>query len=105
MCMLNIAEEWEKKRQEREKNTEDIIRRKYEQSEKEKQQKLAEFDKMAKTASAERDKHLQSGQDILKDKLRQAEEDKKAKLAEYDKLAKKDVKVTVTKTPGYYKML
>ncbi|XP_062597248.1 muscle M-line assembly protein unc-89-like isoform X4 [Saccostrea cucullata] len=91
--------EWEAKRLQREAET-DFVKKKFEQSEKEKVQRLKTFEKSAKEVSAERERILQKGEDLIKDKLKHADEDKKRHLETYDKLAKhEDKKVTVQKTP------
>lgn len=92
--------EWEAKRLQREAET-DFVKKKFEQSEKEKVQRLKTFEKSAKEVSAERERILQKGEDLIKDKLKHADEDKKRHLETYDKLAKhEDKKVTVQKTPA-----
>lgn len=101
MSHWHIAEEWEAKRLQREKETGDLVKKKFEQAEKEKERYLKNFEQTAKEASAERERILQKGEDLIKDKLKQADEDKKRHLETFDKLAKHDEKkVTIQKTPG-----
>lgn len=94
-----ITEDWEAKRLQREKESGDLVKKKFEQAEKEKEKFLKTFEQSAKEASAERERILQKGDDYLKDKLKHADEDKKRTLETFDKLAKHDDK-KVQKTPG-----
>ena len=110
---IPYTEDWEQKRLQREKETEDIVRRKFEMAEQEKQKRMKEFDKMAKEASKERERIHAKSEELLQDKIRQADLDKKRHLEVFDKLARHDdVKKTVQKTPGelknvidYFKLL
>lgn len=83
----------------REKESGDLVKKKFEQAEKEKEKYLKTFEQSAKEASAERERILQKGEDLIKDKLKQADEDKKRHLETFDKLAKHEDK-KVQKTPG-----
>ncbi|XP_060074142.1 smoothelin-like isoform X3 [Ylistrum balloti] len=88
--------EIEARRIQREKENEDIIKRRHEQADKQKAKTLAEFDKMAKTASEQHNKTLQASEASLKEKIRRADEDKARTLAVYDDLAKKGTTTTST---------
>lgn len=83
----------------REKESGDLVKKKFEQAEKEKEKYLKTFEQSAKEASAERERILQKGEDLIKDKLKQADEDKKRHLETFDKLAKHEDK-KVQRTPG-----
>ncbi|XP_033747095.1 LOW QUALITY PROTEIN: muscle M-line assembly protein unc-89-like [Pecten maximus] len=90
------SKEIEERRIQREKENEDIIKRRHEQADKQKAKTLAEFDKMAKTASQQHNKTLQASEDSLKEKIRRADEDKARTLAVYDDLAQKGTTRTST---------
>lgn len=94
-----VTEDWEAKRLQREKESGDLVKKKFELAEKEKEKFLKTFEQTAKEASAERERILQKGEDILKDKVKHADEDKRRTLETFDKLAKHDDK-KVQKTPG-----
>lgn len=91
--------DWEAKRLQREKESGDLVKKKFELAEKEKEKFLKTFEQTAKEASAERERILQKGEDILKDKVKHADEDKRRTLETFDKLAKHDDK-KVQKTPA-----
>lgn len=95
---MPFTEEIEERRVQREKENEDIIRRKHDMADKQKAKTLAEFDRMAKTASEQHNKVLQASDESLKERIRRADEDKARTLAAYDNIARKEKSTTVTKT-------
>ncbi|KAL8604619.1 hypothetical protein ACOMHN_013399 [Nucella lapillus] len=96
----------EARRQQREKETEQLVRKKFEMAEAEKKRKMAAYS--AQKPVCERDsEYLSATQKLIKDKHKQADEDKQKKLEAYKHIADKEHKAgeakprpTVTKTPG-----
>ncbi|WAR02979.1 SMTN-like protein, partial [Mya arenaria] len=76
-----IKEEWEAKRVSREKDTEDLIKKKHREADLEKQRKLEAFSKQA--AQHTEAKHLDMNEQHLREKHRLADEKKKRQLDEY----------------------
>lgn len=79
----------EVKRLQREKDTEDIFKRKFAAAEADQKRQVAAFEKAAKETKEEREKIMNIKDDLIKEHLRESEEAKKKQLAAFDRIANK----------------
>lgn len=80
------TEEMDARRQQREKETEDLVRRKFQMAEEEKQRKMQAYS--AQKPTCERDSQYHAAtQRLIQDKFQLAEEDKQKKLEAYKQIA------------------
>ncbi|KAL3856779.1 hypothetical protein ACJMK2_011497 [Sinanodonta woodiana] len=86
--------EWEQKRQQREKETEDVIRQKHRAADEEKQRKMEEFKKQAAEHRDSRAHEISS--QLVQEKFKSAEEDKKKKMEAFDRMAQESTSVTTS---------
>lgn len=83
---LYVAAELEAKRQQREKETEDLVRKKFQKAEEEKKRKMEAFSSQKPTC--ERDTQYHSAtQKMIEDKKKLADEEKTKKLEAYSQIA------------------